>query len=137
MQSVHLPFSLVGTLDPQTTLGLLQKVKAGKYSWETRFLRMPDGASPSLCIFHRRLEVHLKKWSFIALVCAKLHNFCIRTNQGEPPPRRESDIAPGIFSSYSIYYAYVYVIKCTRLSDCLHLRRHVFGHIKFRSRRLE
>jgi hypothetical protein len=47
-------------------------------------------------ILHRRLKVKLQKWSLIALVCAKLHNYCIRTHEGEPPPRRDSDIAPGI-----------------------------------------
>ena len=47
-------------------------------------------------IFHQRLEFNLKKWSFVALVCAKLHNFIIRQNPGDAPPTKESDILPGL-----------------------------------------
>ncbi len=45
-------------------------------------------------IFHRRLECSLRKWGFLSYVCALLHNFCLRTGQGDPAPRLDSDVLP-------------------------------------------
>ena len=46
-------------------------------------------------IFHRWLEVSLKKWGFVTAVCAKLHNYCIRRGLGEPPPHYTDDVEDG------------------------------------------
>jgi hypothetical protein len=46
-------------------------------------------------IFNRPLTVALNKWGFLADVCARLHNYCIRLRQGEPPTRMAVDIQPG------------------------------------------
>ncbi len=46
-------------------------------------------------VFNRPLTVALNKWGFLADVCARLHNFCIRLRQGEPPTRMACDVQTG------------------------------------------
>ncbi len=46
-------------------------------------------------VFNRSLTVALHKWGFLADVCARLHNFCIRQRQGGPPSRMAFDVQTG------------------------------------------
>ena len=50
---------------------------------------------PRWGVFNRPLTVALTKWGFLADVCARLHNFCIRLRQGEPPTRMACDVQTG------------------------------------------